>query len=121
MYKLHSMHTIVKTLSSLKGIQHACFCPINGEPCSTFPEDFSTKLETIHNTLEQMYAALEAVDKHHNETYWVLDKHMLVSFNVENMGIFILLTDKKINFPLVTMGIKSATAKLKKLQQRTVA
>lgn len=114
------METILKALSSLKGIQYAYFSDLNGNRYSNFPEDDQSKMDNVRDTMEQLFAALEAIDKNHNETYWVLDEHMLVSFNVSGIGIFILLTERKINFPLIAMGIKSASAKIKKHKHNMV-
>jgi len=108
------MDTILKALSSLKGIHYAYFSDNHGNQHSNFPVDEQAKMDNIRDIMEQLFAALEAVNKNHNETYWVLDEHMLVSFNVSGIGIFILLTERKINFPLIAMGIKSASAKIKK-------
>jgi predicted regulator of Ras-like GTPase activity (Roadblock/LC7/MglB family) len=109
------MDAILKTLTSLKGIHYASFCQDNGACHSNFPPEYEDKITNIHETMEQLYSAIVAIEKEHNEIYWVLDEHMLISFNINDVGIFVLLTEKKVNFPLISMGIKSATSKIKKL------
>ena len=63
--------------------------------------------------LAQIFLALESVEKSHNEIFIGLESGYLAGFRLFGGHVALLLTDKKINFPMVSMGIKSASERLK--------
>lgn len=63
--------------------------------------------------IDQIFAALQAIGKPHNELYLSLPDAMLAAYPVEGCCTVLLFTDRKVNFPLIHMGVKSAGAKLR--------
>jgi predicted regulator of Ras-like GTPase activity (Roadblock/LC7/MglB family) len=61
----------------------------------------------------QIFNALEAVKKTHNEIYCSIDSGYLAAFHLHGHYVAVLLTEKKINFPLINMGLKSASESLR--------
>ena len=64
--------------------------------------------------VEQVFSALQAIDKSHDELYFSVEDKLLAAYLMFDSHIAILLTEKKINFPLIHMGIRSASAKIKR-------
>ena len=63
--------------------------------------------------ISQLFLALESVDKTHNEIFIGVNSGYLAGFRLYAGHVAVLLTDKKINFPMISMGIKSAGERLK--------
>ncbi|MCK5896330.1 MAG: hypothetical protein KAG20_05965 [Cocleimonas sp.] len=68
-----------------------------------------------YDLIDQIFSALKAINKSHNEIYFSIEDKFLVAYLLHNNCIALLLTDKKINFPLLNMGIKSASMKVKRM------
>ncbi len=119
------MESILKGITLLRGVHYACIYQEGKEPVSTFPDEMSASMNLSHDLIDQIFSALKAIDKSHNEIYFSMGDRFLVGYLMHETCIAILLTDKKINFPLVHMGIKSASAKIqrkiKEEQQEKIA
>lgn len=107
------MKNILKKMVVLKGVHHACFYQEGKDIISTFPEHQQSGLESAGEMISQMFDALTAINKSHNEVYFSLGDKFLVAYLLEHNNLILLLTEKRINFPLIHMGVKSATAKIK--------
>jgi hypothetical protein len=80
---------------------------------STFPDEHDG-IESMAQMIEQIFSALQSIDKSHNELYFSVEDKLLAAYLMYDSYIAILLTEKKINFPLIHMGIRSASTKLKR-------
>jgi len=107
------MQTIVETLTALNGVRHVGIYK-NGEIVSAnFTSEHQQAMLSSSEIVTQVFLALEAVEKTHNEIFIGIDSGYLAGFRLFGGHVAILLTDKKINFPMVSMGIKSASEMLK--------
>jgi predicted regulator of Ras-like GTPase activity (Roadblock/LC7/MglB family) len=105
------VENILATLSNLKGVHHAGLYRDDKGLLSSFPEDYQN-INALAQNIEQIFSALQATEKSHNELYFSVEDNLLAAYLMHNSYIAILLTDKNINFPLVRMGIRSASLKI---------
>jgi predicted regulator of Ras-like GTPase activity (Roadblock/LC7/MglB family) len=82
---------------------------------SSFPADKNESMIETAEIIEQTFSALESIQKTHNEMYFSIGNQYLAAFRLHEEHFAVLLTEKKINFPLIHMGIKSASAKIRHL------
>lgn len=106
------MENILKGIAILRGVHYACICQEGKRPVSTFPDGLNESMTLSYDLIEQIFSALKAIDKSHNEIYFSIGDKFLVGYLMHETCIAILLTDKKINFPLINIVIKSASAKI---------
>ena len=109
------MENILKNIANLRGVRHACIYQEGKDPVSNFPDEFNASMTSSYDLIDQIFSALRAIDKSHNEIYFSMGNKFLVAYLLDETCIALLLTDKKINFPLLNMGIKSASMKLKQI------
>ncbi len=109
------MKNILKNIALLRGVNHVCVYQEGKEPVSNFPEEFNESMTLSHDLIDQVFSALKAIDKSHNEIYFSIGDKFLVAYLLDETCIALLLTEKKINFPLLNMGIKSAAMKVKRM------
>ncbi len=107
------MNQIVTNISALRGVHYACLYKDGEQLASSFPEDQQASIIQTAEIVEQAFSALEAIQKTHNEMYFSVKDKYLATFRLYGSHFAILLTEKKINFPLVHMGIKSASEKIR--------
>jgi predicted regulator of Ras-like GTPase activity (Roadblock/LC7/MglB family) len=107
------MENILTAINKLNGVHHVCLYRDEKDLLSTFPDD-QHGIESMAQMIDQVFTALQSIDKSHNEIYFSVEDKLLAAYLMYDSYIAILLTDKKINFPLIHMGIRSATAKLKR-------
>ncbi len=107
------MENILTAINKLNGVHHVCLYRDEKDLLSTFPDD-QQGIESMAQMIDQVFTALQSIDKSHNEIYFSVEDKLLAAYLMYDSYIAILLTDKKINFPLIHMGIRSATAKLKR-------
>lgn len=107
------MQSIVETLSALNGVRHVGIYKQKKIISSNFSEEVEVAMSHSSDLVAQIFLALEAVKKTHNEIFIGIDSGYLAGFRLFGGHIALLLTDKKINFPMVSMGVKSASEMLK--------
>ena len=107
------MDSILSNINKLNGVHHVCIYRDGNDISSTFPDDHRD-IESIAQMIEQVFSALQAIDKSHDELYFSVEDKLLAAYLMVDSHIAILLTEKKINFPLIHMGIRSASAKIKR-------
>jgi len=107
------MDNILANINKLNGVHHVCIYRDGNDISSTFPDDHRD-IESIAQMVEQVFSALQAIDKSHDELYFSVEDKLLAAYLMFDSHIAILLTEKKINFPLIHMGIRSASAKIKR-------
>ncbi|MGV6809317.1 MAG: hypothetical protein ACWA5U_05520 [bacterium] len=110
------MEKILQGISQLKGVNHACIYNFKAQDKgvlgTTFPALQQENIQNSTDMIEQVFSALQAIDKKHNELYFSIDNKYLAAYLMDEQHIAILLTEKRINFPLIHMGIRSASKKL---------
>lgn len=106
------MEAIVESISKLKGVHHACIYQNGKQLASTFPDD-EISLETAQEIIDQIFATFLAIERSYNEIYFSIGEQFLAAFLLHDNHIALLLTEKKINFPLINMGVKSASTKIR--------
>lgn len=107
------MNQVVANISALRGVHYACLYKDGEQLASTFPDDQQASIIQTAEIVEQAFSALEAIQKSHNEMYFSVEDKYLAVFRLHDSHIAVLLTEKKINFPLIHMGIKSASEKIR--------
>ena len=107
------MQAVVDTLCTLAGVRYAGIYKNSEVISSNFPDIQSSPMSRSSHVVSQIFSALESVDKSHNELYFGIDKGYLAAFRLQDGYIALLLTDKKINVPMISMGIKSASQTIK--------
>ena len=119
------MRHILKSISILRGVHHVCIYQQGKEPVSNFPDHLNQSMALSYELIDQIFSAIKAINKSHDEIYFSIDDKFLVAYLMNKDCIALLLTDKKINFPLLNMGIKSAKMKIRRLfkeeQQQKIA
>jgi predicted regulator of Ras-like GTPase activity (Roadblock/LC7/MglB family) len=106
------MEQIVNSMSRLKGVHHASIYKDGEQLASTFAEDQHNAILDSADIISQIFSALEAIEQSHNEIFFSIGKYYLAAYLLNDSYIVVLLTEKKINFPLINMGIKSAAGKI---------
>jgi predicted regulator of Ras-like GTPase activity (Roadblock/LC7/MglB family) len=110
------MEKILQSINRLKGVNHACLFKGEAMLGSTFPAEKQPAIEASMEIIEQIFSALQAIGKKHDELYFSMGNKYLASYWMDNAYIAILLTEKKINLPMLHMGIRSASKKLNALE-----
>lgn len=104
---------VITNISGLRGVIHACLYKDGEQLASSFPDKQSASMGQTAEIIEQAFSALQSIQKSHNEIYFSVDNKYLAAFYLHESHLAILLTEKKINFPLIHMGIKSASERIK--------
>jgi len=111
---------ILQNICKLKGVKNACIYLFKGDKqgivASTFTEEQTNSIINAAEVIEQIISALQAIDKQHDEIYFSLENEYIAAYLMGDRHIAILLTEKRINFPLIHMGIRSACKKMQSLQ-----
>jgi len=109
------MKQILKSISILRGVHHVCLYQQGKAPVSNFPDDLNDSMTLSYELIDQIFSAVKAIDKSHDEIYFSIGDKFLVAYLMHETCVALLLTDKKINFPLLNMGIKSAKMKIQRV------
>lgn len=112
------MQDIAENLIGLKGVKAACLFVDEENFASTFDDDKNDGVLATAEMVREYFSAIDSVDKQYHELFFSLPDSYFVAFFVdEEMPLVFLLIEKKINLPLVNMGVKAAMVKLKKQQE----
>ncbi|PID46461.1 MAG: hypothetical protein CSB47_03955 [Proteobacteria bacterium] len=107
------MQTVVDTLCSLAGVRYAGIYQ-DGEPLgSNFPESQQAAMMNSSGIMSQIFFALDSVQKTHDELYFGVEGGYLAAFCLDKGRVALLLTDRKVNFPMISMAVKSASETIK--------
>lgn len=104
---------IVGNISGLRGVLYVCLYKDGKQLASSFPDEQNESIIKTAEIIEQAFSALESIQKSHSEMYFSVDGKYLAVYKLHEAHFAILLTEKKINFPLIHMGIKSASEKIR--------
>lgn len=108
---------VIETLAALKGVRHVGIYKNAELISSNFPEAMQQAMLNSSEVIQQLFLALESVEKTHNEIFFAVNGGYLAGFKLHAGHIAVLLTDKKLNFPMISMGIKSASERLKQASE----
>lgn len=106
------MEQIINNLTQLKGVYEASIYQEEGDFHTSLDDTQSEQMKSTSQTIEQIFMALRAVNKTHNEIYFSIGNRYLIAYFLESNAIISLLTAQKINLPLIHMGVKTAAKKL---------
>jgi len=109
------MKNIINDLTSLKGINYGYIYKDDQVLATNFPEVLQDKLSNVGHMIGQMFMTVDAIEQTHDEIHFELDENFLIAYRVDEDLLVVLLTEKKINLPLIHMTIKSAEKKIKAL------
>jgi predicted regulator of Ras-like GTPase activity (Roadblock/LC7/MglB family) len=112
------MQAIVDSLCALKGVRHAAIYKQGELTHSCLTEAQQASLMKSSEVISQIFSAAEAIGKTHNEIFIGVDSGYLAGFRLQTGYVALLLTEKKINFPMISMGVKSASETIKQLVQQ---
>ena len=113
------MDSVLKTIQALNGVYDVCIYHDAGILGSTFTDEKNHPINAAIPIVEQIFSALETIAQQHDELYIHVGDKLLVVYRFIDCCSFLLLTDKKVNFPLINMGVKSAVGKLRSLKLAT--
>lgn len=103
----------VETLCKLAGVREAGIYKNTQLIVTNFSQQHLTAMTSSSDVINQVFFALESVNKTHNELYFAVNSGYLAAFRLHGGHVALLLTDKKLNFPMLSMAIKSASETLK--------
>lgn len=106
------MDTILSNLTQLKGVHNVFIYKENKKLYSTFNLEHDDSMVETGKIIEQIFSALRATEQSHNEIYFSLPNYLFIVYMIQHQTIIGLLTEKKINYPLIHMGVKTAERKL---------
>ena len=109
------MKSILENIVALAGVHYACIYQGGEVQASTFPNDNKEGISNVTQAVEQIFSALQAIGQAHNEVYISIGDMLLIAYLLDDEFLVMLLTDSKINFPLIHMGVKSASIKIRAL------
>lgn len=115
------MQDIVDSLCALKGVRHAAIYKQGELTYSNLTEAQQVSLINSSVVISQIFSAIEAIGKTHNEIFIGVDSGYLAGFRLHTDYVALLLTEKKINFPMMSMGVKSASEMIRQLEQKEQA
>lgn len=107
------MQSIIEAINALNGVRHVSLYHQNELQATTFEPSQQAAMDATGILFRQIFNALEAVKKTHNEIYCSINSGYLAAFRLHGHYVAVLLTEKKINFPLINMGLKSASESLR--------
>ncbi|MGB1310145.1 MAG: hypothetical protein ACPG47_02995 [Leucothrix sp.] len=107
------MQAIVETLTALSGVRQVGVYKNGAIISSNFSDELQDAMASSSEVIAQVFLALESVEKTHNEVFVGINSGYLAGFRLFGGHVILLLTDKKINLPMISMGIKSASEMLK--------
>ncbi len=109
------MKSILEKIVALRGVHYACIYQDGEVLISTFPDSNKEGVSDAAQAVEQIFSALQAIGQAHNEVYLTIGEMLLIAYLFDDEHLVMLLTDSKINIPLIHMGVKSASVKIKAL------
>ncbi len=112
------MDNVLKSIQTLNGVYDVCIYHESSILGSTFSDEKNHPIKTAIPIVEQIFSALASIEQQHDELYIHVGDKLLVIYRFIDCCSFLLLTDKRVNFPLINMGVKSAIGKLRGLKHQ---
>jgi len=109
------MQDITDNLNGLKGVQAVALVMDEETVTSTFAEEKNAALLASAEMIREYFSATESLEKDYHEIFFSLpDSYLVAFFIADDLPLILLKIDKKVNLPLINMGVKAALVKLKK-------
>ena len=112
------LNRIITNIIRLRGVEGACIYKMGETLATSFAEDTQDKINNTMDVFEQIFSGLEAIGKSHNEVYFSLEDKLIAVFKLHDEHYAVLLIEKKVNFPLIKIGLKSASEQIKQKVQK---
>jgi len=109
------MQEIVRSLSALKGVRHAAIYKQGVLTHEDLTAAQEASLISSSLIISQIFSAAKAIGKSHNEVFIGVNSGYLAGFQLSDNCVALLVTEKKINFPMMSVGVKSAAEMLRQL------
>lgn len=106
---------VLAQLTALKGVNHAGVYSDRHGLFSTLPAGQQAGIGNAARMIGQIFAALRSIDMAHNEVYVEFDDILIAAYEIPDSILVLLSTERRINFPMVGMGVKSVAAKIREL------
>lgn len=110
-----TLEGVLAQLTALNGVHHASLFSEGQGFFSTLPVERQAAMRNAAAMIGQIFAALRTIDMGHNEVYVEFENHLITAYEIPDAILVLLSTERRINFPMVAMGVKSVTAKIKEL------
>jgi len=107
------MQGILESIGALKGVRHAAIYKSGELLASSFVAERRDAINRSGDMLAQAFSAIGAINKSHNEMFFSLQDGYLAAFKLQEGYLALLETEKKINFPMISMGLKSVSETLR--------
>ena len=107
------MQAILESISALNGVRYAAIYKAGQLLASNFVADRTEAINRSGDMLGQAFSALSAVNKSHDEIFFSLQDGYLAAFKLQDGHLAILETEKKINFPMISLGLRSVSETLR--------
>ena len=107
------MNTILKNLQSLSGVREAFVYLEQDGFFSTVVGNKRNAMQETAPLIEQIFAALAVIGKDHDQIYFSTHEQMLAAYYFKDVGMVMLLTDRKVNVPLIHLSVKLASARIR--------
>lgn len=106
------MDAILGSIKALRGVHDVCIYHQKQLVGSTFATHQQAAIHQAALLLDKIFTNLKIIRQDHEEIYLSVGKQQLVAFQIQQKIMIVLLTDKRINIPLINNGIKSVTERL---------
>lgn len=113
-----TLNAVLAQLTALKGVNHASIYSGEHGFYSTMPEGRQAEIINAGEMIAMIFATLRSVDKTYTEVYLEFDGGLITAYEIPDSILVLLSTEKKINFPMVGMGVKAVSAIIRKLLTR---
>jgi len=109
------MNAILQDIQTLGHINYSFVYHDGHIKASTFPKVLQGKLEFASHLMHKIIQSIEVIEHKYNEIIMQFAEHYLVTYIIEKDMFIALLAEKKVNFSLLNMTIKSAIPQIKEL------
>lgn len=111
------MKQVMHDLKKIHNLKHAYIHQENKESISTFDVEKTPLIKTSIELVEQYFMAAQGIDKSYNEITFPLENgDNLIAFLMDETTLVVLLTEEKINLPMLHLAL---TVIIKKLNNGT--
>lgn len=122
------MQDIAENLNNLKGVIAAALIIDEDDFVTTLADDEAPTLVAAAEMIDEYFSAIQSVEKSYREIFFSIPEGYWVAFQENHLQedslqediklpLILLKIEKKVNWPLISMGVKAAVVKLKKQLQ----
>lgn len=111
----HAIAGALGQLVAMKGVNDASVYSLEHGLFSTVA---SEELGTVRNAaaiVEQIFSSAHSIGMAHNEISFEFDDRLIAAFEISDAVLVLLSTDRRVNLPMVSMGVKGVAGTLREL------